>query len=141
LDTFSQKERSAIMRKVKSKNTGPEKKVRSLVHRLGYRFRIHRNDLPGKPDMVFPCRKKIIFVHGCFWHDHNCKAGRNKPKSNIDYWNRKIRRNAERDKKNQEALKERKWEVLVIWECEIKDETSLKEKLQEFLEGSGWNGR
>lgn len=98
VDKFSEKKRSYIMSRVRNKDTSPEKIVRTTVHRLGYRFRLHRNDLPGKPDLVFPSRHKVIFVHGCFWHGHQCKRGNRLPKTNQTYWFNKINRNIERDK-------------------------------------------
>jgi DNA mismatch endonuclease (patch repair protein) len=113
----------------------PEMAVRSLVHRLGYRFRLHRKDLPGKPDLVFAPRKKVIFVHGCFWHQHaasKCLDGR-APKSNTDYWLPKLRRNIERDTNACAELVRLGWKILVVWECETRDEAVLKQTLQTFL--------
>jgi DNA mismatch endonuclease (patch repair protein) len=110
----------------------PELAVRRLVHKLGYRFRLHRKDLPGKPDLVFAARHKVIFVHGCFWHSHNCKAA-HVPKSNSDYWGPKLQRNQIRDAKNLEALKADGWQSLVVWECETRDEDALKKRLKNFL--------
>lgn len=123
------------MRAVKGKNTGPEMIVRRLVHALGYRYRLHRKDLPGKPDLVFPARRGVIFVHGCFWHQHDCPRGARSPKSNRDYWLPKLRRNRERDAKNQARLKEEGWKVLVVWECETKDRDRLARGLKGFLDG------
>ena len=100
MDKLASDQRSALMRKVRHKDTKAELAVRSLVHRLGYRFRLHRSDLPGKPDLVFPSRKKAIFVHGCFWHGHDCRAGRNRPATNTPYWGPKLERNLARDKSN-----------------------------------------
>jgi DNA mismatch endonuclease (patch repair protein) len=114
----------------------PEITVRRLAHSLGYRFRLHRKDLPGKPDMVFPSRRAVIFVHGCFWHQHpdpDCKDARF-PKSNTDYWRPKLLRNQARDKEHETALKALGWRVLVIWECQTKDEADLKKLLESFLE-------
>src|ERR1700680_2467345 len=108
------------MRRIRSKGMLPELAVRSLVHRMGFRFRLHRNDLPGKPDLVFASRRKVIFVHGCFWHSHNCKVA-HVPKSNRDYWVPKFQRNKARDRKNIDALAANGWDVLVIWECEMQD--------------------
>lgn len=125
--------RSRIMRAVKSQDTAPEMIVRRMAHALGKRYRLHRNDLPGKPDLVFPRLRKIIFVHGCFWHGHECKRGDRKPKNNAEYWLRKIGRNKERDKEEQEALSAMGWDVLIIWECELKDKDQLKTKLEKFL--------
>lgn len=132
-DVFSPEERSRIMSRVRSKGTGPEKKVRSLLHYLGFRFRLHRKDLPGNPDIVFPSRKKVIFVHGCFWHRHDCKAGQKIPKTNTEYWTEKISRNVVRDSEQSYSLQEAGWERLIIWECEIRDEERLKAKILEFL--------
>jgi DNA mismatch endonuclease (patch repair protein) len=136
-DMFSPEERSRIMSRVRSKGTGPEKKVRSFLHRLGYRFRLHRKDLPGNPDIVFPSRKKIIFVHGCFWHRHDCKAGRKIPKTNTEYWTEKISRNVVRDAEQSYSLQAAGWDRLIIWECEMRDEEQLKTKILEFLGPSG----
>ena len=107
------------MSQVREKNTSPELKVRSLIHRLGFRYRLHHKELPGKPDLVFPSRKKIIFVHGCFWHGHDCVRGNRVPKTNTEYWVEKIRRNKERDANHQIRLNALGWDILVIWECEI----------------------
>lgn len=122
------------MAAIRSKNMKPEMRVRSLVHRMGYRFRLHRKDLPGKPDLVFGPRRKVIFVHGCYWHQHSdpaCLDGR-PPKSNTAYWLPKLQRNVERDASNIEALEALGWSVMVIWECETKRE-DLAERLQAFL--------
>lgn len=121
------------MRAVKSKNTTPELVVRRMLHSLGYRYRLHRNDLPGKPDLVFGSRKKLIFVHGCFWHGHDCKRGNRQPKTNAEYWRRKIGRNRERDSETQSALAAAGWNVLIIWECETKDADVLLSHLVDFL--------
>lgn len=115
--------RPRIMRSVKSKNTAPEMIVRRLAHSPGYRYRLHCSDLPGNPDMAFGPRRKLIFVHGCFWHGHTCKRGNRQPKNNPDYWRYKIQTNRERDKSTLEKLRDRGWEVLVVWECETKQET------------------
>jgi len=133
--------RSENMRRIRSKDTSPELKVRSLAHRLGFRFRLHRKDLPGKPDLVFPVRKKIIFVHGCFWHKHDCPEGLRKPKSNRSYWIPKIERNQQRDTENINRLRVAGWDVLVVWECEIKAHEHLAKKLIEFLTKNSPNKR
>jgi DNA mismatch endonuclease, patch repair protein len=125
--------RSATMRAVKSKDTKPELTVRSLVYRLGYRFRLHRKDIPGTPDIAFPGRRKVIFIHGCFWHGHNCKRGARVPQNNRDYWEKKIERNRQRDMINLDTLQQLRWQVLVIWECEISQSHDLVEKLTGFL--------
>jgi DNA mismatch endonuclease (patch repair protein) len=121
------------MRAVKSRDTTPEMTVRRMVHAMGKRYRLHRSDLPGKPDLTFPRLRKIIFVHGCFWHGHDCKRGARQPKDNADYWVRKIGRNKERDGRSQEALKALGWDVLVVWECEFKDRNVLEGRLRGFL--------
>src|SRR5262245_7441177 len=126
-------ERSAIMARVKSKDTTPEMIVRRLAFRLGYRYRLHDNRLPGKPDLVFPGRRKVIFVHGCYWHGHDCRAGRNRPASNLAYWNKKLARNSERDKEHQRLLKKNGWKYLILWECELKKSGALEKRLRKFL--------
>ena len=125
-------DRSANMRAIRSKNMLPELAVRKLVHKLGYRFRLHRTDLPGKPDLVFSSRRKIIFVHGCFWHSHGCKIA-HLPKSNQGYWAPKLRRNKARDGENVRALRAEGWQSLVIWECELHDEARVKKRLKTFI--------
>jgi DNA mismatch endonuclease (patch repair protein) len=125
-------DRSANMRAIRSKDMQPELRVRSIVHKLGYRFRLHRKDLPGKPDLVFGPRRKVIFVHGCFWHSHDCKTA-HVPKSNRQYWVPKLERNRTRDGKNVKALEARGWQALVVWECEARDEVSLTKRLKRFL--------
>lgn len=128
-------ERSDIMRRVRAKDTTPEMTVRSLLHRLGYRFRLHRADLPGKPDIVFPSRRSAIFVHGCFWHGHDCARGARMPKTNADYWLNKIARNKARDAKHQAALNLLGWKSRIVWECELKDAAKVEEILTRFLKG------
>ena len=122
------------MRAVKSRDTGPEMLVRRLVHRMGYRYRLYRKGLPGRPDLVFPGRRKVIFVHGCFWHQHDCPHGSRLPKSNQDYWHPKLARNKERDTENHARLLEQGWDVLTIWQCQTKDPSVLQERIQQFLE-------
>jgi len=132
-DRISSERRSATMRAVHSRDTGPEIRVRQIVHGLRYRFRIHRVELPGKPDLVFPGPRKAIFVHGCFWHQHQgCKRA-TVPQSNTGYWSAKLRRNVERDATQIAALKESGWRVLVIWECELKNEGRMASRLRRFL--------
>lgn len=130
------------MRAVRSKDTAPELLIRRLAHRLGYRFRLHRRDLPGHPDLVFPGRRAVVFVHGCFWHGHDCARGARAPKTNADYWSAKIGRNVARDEAAVAALESSGWRVLVLWECQLKDSSALAGRLQEFLgppsSGSGW---
>ena len=121
------------MRAVKSSDTAPELAVRSMIHRLGFRFRLHRKDLPGKPDLVFPGPRKVIFVHGCFWHGHDCARGARMPKANAEYWRGKIGRNVARDAKHLAALKDAGWRTAVVWECELKDQGKLQKRLETFL--------
>lgn len=127
-------ERSRIMRAVKGTDTGPERAVRRVLHRSGYRYRLHRKDLPGKPDLAFPGRRKVIFVHGCFWHGHHCKRGDREPKTNVNYWRAKIARNKERDAAHQARLRDLGWDVLVVWECEITAADGLTDRLRRFLD-------
>lgn len=108
------------MRAVKSSNTKPELALRKALHALGYRYRLYVKDLPGKPDLVFPKYRTVIFVHGCFWHGHACKRGARTPKSNVDYWVEKIARNKARDRKNAAALRKLGWGVITLWECQLK---------------------
>lgn len=126
-------QRSEIMRSVKSRDTKPEMVVRRLLHRMGYRYSLHRPDLPGKPDIVFSSRKKVIFVHGCFWHGHTCKRGSRQPKTNADYWRAKIERNVERFAGQLEELARKGWDALVLWECELSEESNLRARLIQFL--------
>lgn len=125
-DTLSKEERSRVMAKVKSRDTKPEKKVRSLLFSLGFRFRLCQKNLPGKPDIVLKKYRTVIFVHGCFWHGHkNCKNARI-PKSNVEFWKNKIERNKQRFAEVSRQLQEQGWKVVVIWECETKDIKKLK---------------
>jgi DNA mismatch endonuclease (patch repair protein) len=124
---------SERMARITKRHTKPELLVRRLLHANGFRFRLHRNTLPGSPDIVFPGRKKVIFVHGCFWHRHNCKAGRKLPKANLEYWVPKLARNQERDSKHIQALCTLGWSCLVLWECELSDKSELTDQLLRFL--------
>ncbi len=126
-------DRSANMRAIRSKGMRPELAVRSLVHKMGYRYRLHKKDLPGKPDLVFASRRKVIFVHGCFWHSHYGCSAAHVPKSNQDYWGPKLRRNQSRDRRNIKNLGLAGWSSLIIWECETKDTTSLEKRVKRFL--------
>ena len=119
-DVFTPQKRSEVMRAVKSSDTKPELALRKALHALGYRYRLHVKDLPGKPDLVFPKYRTVIFVHGCFWHGHACKRGARVPKSNVDYWVEKIARNKARDRKNAAALRKLGWRVITLWECKLK---------------------
>lgn len=132
-DVLTPEQRSRCMSRIKGKDTAPERLVRSLVFSMGYRYRLHDKRLPGKPDLVFSGRKKVIFVHGCFWHMHSCRFGEVKPKTNVGFWEAKRRRNVERDRENEVALLMAGWSLLIVWECETKDISMLKEKLRIFL--------
>ena len=125
--------RSRIMRAVKDRDTAPELAIRRMLHRAGYRFRLHRRDLPGCPDLTFPGRRMVLFVHGCFWHGHTCKRGARMPKTNVKYWASKIARNQQRDTKVRRQLRALEWDVLTIWECEIKRPEVLQRRLRRFL--------
>nr|WP_271086444.1 very short patch repair endonuclease [Brevundimonas sp. NIBR11] len=128
--------RSAIMRAVKGKNTKPELRVRSALHRAGYRFRLHRADLPGKPDVVFPGRRAAVFVHGCFWHRHDrCRAA-STPSTRTEFWLQKFRCNVDRDEANVQSLIALGWRVHIVWECQTKGKPSFWEPLIEFLDGN-----
>jgi len=132
-DKLSKEQRSANMRAVRGRNTAPEMRVRQLAHALGHRFRLHRSELAGRPDLAFPSQRKAIFVHGCFWHGHRgCKRSR-APSSNVAFWQTKLAKNAERDARQLAALKASGWRALVVWECELKNEARLKARLRRFL--------
>src|ERR1700730_11013957 len=132
MDNLTTIQRQATMRAVRSKHTGPEMLVRRLVYSLGYRYRLHVRLLPGCPDLVFPSRKKLIFVHGCFWHGHTCRLGR-MPKSRQGYWTAKISGNNERDKKNLRRLRGMGWRCLVLWECELRRIDGIGSRMVQFL--------
>jgi DNA mismatch endonuclease (patch repair protein) len=121
------------MQAVRSTNTKPELAVRQLAYHLGYRYQLHRKDLPGKPDLAFIGRHRVVFVHGCFWHGHECARGSRAPKTNADYWGAKIARNRARDVSNVEKLERDDWRVLIIWECELKQLSQVKTRLSRFL--------
>jgi DNA mismatch endonuclease (patch repair protein) len=123
------------MQQVKGKDTKPEIIVRSLLHRLGYRFRLHRKDLPGTPDIVFPGRRLALFVHGCFWHGHGCRIGK-LPKSRLDYWQPKIAANGDRDRRKEAALTAAGWRVAVVWQCELADREALAVRLRGLLDAA-----
>ena len=132
-DIYSQKKRSEIMARVPSTGTKPELLVRKVAHGLGYRFRLHKENLPGRPDLVFPRHRKIIFVHGCFWHCHKHCKGAKRPVTNSVFWDQKLSRNMERDQQNAAALREEGWNILVVWECETRDQDRLIGKIFHFL--------
>ena len=132
-DVYPPEKRSAVMRRVKGRDTTPERKVRKLLTGLGARYRLHRKDLPGNPDIVLPGRKLVVFVHGCFWHGHDCPRGARVPKANRDYWLAKVGRNRARDGASLAALAGQGWRVETIWECEMKDEAALTARLSGLL--------
>ena len=125
--------RRRTMQAVRSIDTRPELLVRSIAHRLGYRFRLHRKDLPGTPDLVFVGKRKIVFVHGCFWHGHDCPRGARVPRTNRAYWVKKIRRNRQRHITAESELRLLGWRVLVLWECGLKEPASVRDALAKFL--------
>ena len=134
MDTLTPLQRSALMGRIRGQDTKPEMKVRRLLHSKGYRYRLHRAGLPGRPDLVFPSRRKIIFVHGCFWHRHpGCKYAYS-PKSRTAFWKQKFDRNVERDNKALDQLSEMGWDTLVVWECELKDIEIVADRMDSFLE-------
>ena len=134
MDNLTPVQRRRTMAAVKSQDTTIEIAVRSVVHRLGFRFRLHRVDLPGNPDLAFPRYRAVIFVHGCFWHGHNCRRGRRVPATNRVYWVDKVARNVARDRRVRRALKLAGWRSLVIWECEIPSRR-LGDRIRRFLDG------
>ena len=134
-DVYSPQKRSAVMRQVKGKDTAPELAVRRLIWSLGGRYRLHRKDLPGKPDIVLPGRRLAVFVHGCFWHGHDCARGARVPKANRDYWVGKVGRNRARDIASRAALEASGWRVEAVWECELRDKPALEARVK------GWLGK
>lgn len=132
-DVHTPEQRSRNMAAIRSKNTKPELIVRKITHALGFRYRLHRKDLPGKPDLVFPGRKKVVFVHGCYWHMHNCKYGKVRPKTNAEFWKAKRESNVVRDKRSLKNLEKRGWAPLIIWECQTKSIEFLKTRIVSFL--------
>lgn len=137
IDTLSPSDRSARMALIRHTHTKPELLVRRLLHRLGYRYRLHRRDLPGTPDLVFPSRRTVLFVHGCFWHRHvDCALAR-LPKSRLEFWAPKLQANKERDARKIEALKAAGWRVGVVWECQLRDRDTLARRLRAFLDENG----
>ena len=134
MDVFTPEKRSEIMSRVRDRNTKPEMTVRRLLHGLGYRYRLHRRDLPGTPDIAFMGRKKAVFVHGCFWHRHEGCNKASTPKTRVKFWKTKFDENKRRDERKLSALKELGWKTMVVWECEIKDLEGIDAKVTEFLE-------
>jgi DNA mismatch endonuclease (patch repair protein) len=135
-DVLTPKQRRFNMSRIRNKNTRPELIVRSLIHAMGYRYRLHVPNLPGKPDLVFPRHRKIIFVHGCFWHMHSCRYGRVVPQTRPDFWQNKRMGNVRRDRKIRAALGRDGWQVLVVWECWTRDIEKLQRRLAAFLQSS-----
>ena len=133
MDVHTKEQRSFNMSRIRDKNTRPEMFVRSLTHHMGYRYRLHQKNLPGKPDLVFKRHKKVIFVHGCFWHMHNCRYGKVTPKTNRKFWQTKREGNVTRDKANIRKLRRLGWKVLTVWECQTRNEDKLTKKLEKFL--------
>lgn len=136
MDVYPPEKRSAVMRRVKGRDTTPEMKVRKALTRLGARYRLHRKDLPGNPDIVLPGRRLALFVHGCFWHGHDCARGSRVPKQNRDYWVAKVARNVARDERARADLAEQGWRVDTLWECELKDAERLRARLTGLLHPS-----
>lgn len=133
MDVFTKKKRSEVMSRIRAKDTKPEIAVRKLLHRMGYRFRLHDKNLPGKPDVCLAKHCTVILIHGCFWHNHSrCQDGKI-PKSNTDYWQPKIERNIQRDKKNKRALQRLGWKVITVWECELRDMERLEKRIKKQL--------
>lgn len=137
MDILTPDKRSKLMAKIRSKDTKPEIVVRSLLHAMGYRFRLHRNDLPGKPDIVLAKYRTVILVHGCFWHRHNGCPNATTPKTNYDFWQKKFSDNVARDKRNEEDLLKLGWNVITVWECETKDMDCLAARLKRELSNKG----
>lgn len=133
MDSVTREQRSANMAAVRGRDTGPEILVRRLLYGLGYRYRLHAKDLPGRPDIVFRKRRCVVFINGCFWHGHDCPRG-SAPSSNVAFWRRKIDGNRERDRRVQGQLKNDGWRVLTVWQCETKDEARLQRRLCRFLD-------
>ena len=135
MDNLNSDQRSALMARIRSKDTTPELVLRRMLHRRGYRYLLHDRRLPGAPDLVFPSRRAVIFVHGCFWHGHECKIARI-PKSNLDYWNNKLARNRQRDETHRRNLRRLGWRVLVVWECATRasSPTKLLNRVMRFLD-------
>ena len=137
LDRFSRQERSRIMARVKGRDTAPERIVRSLVHRMGFRFRLHVRNIHGTPDIVLPRHRKVIFVHGCFWHGHKRCLRSKRPTTRLQFWNSKLDRNIERDERIRKILWRTGWKVMTVWECETRKPEKLMKKLEGFLRGDG----
>lgn len=137
MDVYDKKKRSEIMARIKGQNTQPELLVRSIVHNLGYRFRLHRRDLPGNPDIAMPKHRKVTFVHGCFWHGHKRCPRAARPATNIAFWRKKLDSNIARDRRNIRLLRKAGWRVLVVWQCQTRKPETLKKTLLKFLREEG----
>lgn len=131
-DCFSPQKRSDVMRQIKSTDTAPELLLRKMLHAHGFRFRLHKTDLPGKPDIVLPKYQTVIFVHGCFWHSHACQKGR-RPGTNTEYWNPKLERNKNRDEQNLQKCRELGWSPVVVWACEMRQPENVIRRLTNLL--------
>jgi DNA mismatch endonuclease (patch repair protein) len=134
VDIMSPEKRSALMSRIRAKDTRPEYAVRKIAHSLGYRYRLHVKELPGTPDLVFRRFRKVVFVNGCFWHRHNCRQGRSFPKTNREFWTTKFQENRKRDKKKRAELRRLGWDVLVLWQCQCCEESVMADKLERFLQ-------
>lgn len=134
MNGLTPEQRSKLMSRVRDKDTQPEIAVRRLIYGLGYRYRLHRRDLPGKPDLVFPGRKKVIFIHGCYWHRHACHRGQSMPSTNVGFWQAKFERTIRRDRVTKDKLRRQGWKCLVVWECQVKKQDRLKRRIKNFLD-------
>ena len=135
MDPLTPEQRRYTMSRVHGKDTKTELLVRGLLYKLGYRYRLQGRDLPGNPDIVFRSKKKVIFIHGCFWHGHDCRSGKKQPKTNEEYWLPKLAKTRARDAQNQTKLLELAWDYLILWECQLKDKEALTEKIRKFMGG------
>jgi DNA mismatch endonuclease (patch repair protein) len=133
-DVFSTQKRSQIMSRIRGYDTKPELIVRSIVHRMGYRFRLHLEDLPGNPDIVLPRHNKVIFIHGCFWHGHRGCQRSKRPTTNVAFWQEKLDKNIQRDQRQQKELRKLGWKYLVIWQCEMNRPNRIRKKIKRFLD-------
>jgi|GEM_PF-134723 DNA mismatch endonuclease (patch repair protein) len=140
VDTFTPEKRSKVMAAIHGRNTAPEMHIRTMLHRIGYRYRLHYKNLPGTPDLVFPGRKCVIFVHGCFWHGHTCRRAA-LPATNVSFWSEKIGKNRQRDERTVCVLQAEGWRVLIVWQCEMKDVMDLQANLTQFLGPTDRNRR
>ncbi len=134
VDIFHKKKRSDIMSRIKGKNTKPEILVRSLLHVMGYRFRLHKKNLPGKPDIVLKKYKSVVFVHGCYWHRHSCNRGQSMPKTNEKFWEKKFQGTIKRDMITKKLLQDAGWKVIVVWQCELTNQEKLCRRLKHELQ-------